>query len=584
MAKESPELNQPAQSQRPPLGRKLDLRVYVLLLLRWWWVILLAGIIAAAVAFSYNSRLTPIYQATSKVLINQARSPAGTDYSDILTSERIARTYADLMVRETTLQRTLTRLGVDPALAKEEIRSVDVTPVRDTQNVQVTVTGPTPELITAVANLLPQVFLEELRQVQASNFADSKQSLQTQLDELTQQIDSSRLRLTELENRRTPQAEVEIGRLNNALLQFQTSYANLLQSYEAIRLAEAQSTDNIVLMEPATTPTAPVQPRVLFNTLLATLAAIFAGLGILFLIEYLDDRVQTPEDLRMIADLPVVGTIGVLPTDDGQQAALPISITQPRHPTVESYRHLRTNLKFYSVDRKMNALVVSSAEAGEGKSMTTANLAIVMAQADLKVVLVDGDLRRPTQHRIFGLRRAPGLAEALVESIELETLLQQAPEAPNLWLLPAGATAPNPAELLGSQRMETLHQQLLATADMVIYDTPPLLAVTDARLLGRLTSGALLVVNAQRTRADAVRRALQSLAQVRVPLLGVTLNRIPNTGRGYYYYYYSNQYYGTDGKRRGLRWPLGGGKQRHHTRNGAPPVSAPAPSGPPSGR
>lgn len=573
-------MSQQPTPQRPAArGRQLDLRVYALLLLRWWWVIALAGAVAAVVAYTYNSRLTPIYQATSKVLINQARSPAGTDYSDILTSERIARTYADLMVRETTLQRTLTRLGVDPALAKGEIRSVDVTPVRDTQNVQVTVTGPTAELITAVANLLPQVFLEELRQVQASNFADSKQSLQTQLDELTQQIDSSRLRLTELENRRTPQAEVEIGRLNNALLQFQTSYANLLQSYEAIRLAEAQSTDNIVLMEPATTPNAPVQPRVLFNTLLAALAAVFAGLGILFLIEYLDDRVQTPEDLRTIADLPVVGTIGVLP-DAGStgKAALPLTATQPRHPAAESYRHLRTNLKYYSVDRKVTSLVVTSAEAGEGKSATAANLAVVMAQSDLAVVLVDADLRRPTQHRVFGINQMPGLAEGLVESASLELLLQPAPGVNNLRIMAAGTTAPNPAELLGSQRMEEFHRELLAVADVVIYDTPPLLAVTDARLLGRLTSGALLVVNAQRTRADAVKRGLQSLAQVRVPLLGVILNRIPNTGRGYYYYYYSSQYYG--GEHRPRRWRFPFGTEARKSRRTGPPVTAQSPSDP----
>ena len=225
-------MTQQTVAQRPARGRQLDLRVYALLLLRWWWVILLAGVLAAGMAFTYNRQLPPIFQATSKVMINQARSPAGTDYSDILTSERIARTYADLMVRDTTVQRVLTRLGVNPALAQGEIRSVDITPVRDTQNLQVVVTGPTPDLIAAVANTLPQVFLEELRQVQASNFADSKQSLQAQLDDLLQQVDVTRLRLTELESRRTPQAEVEIGRLNNALLQFQTSYSNLLQSYE----------------------------------------------------------------------------------------------------------------------------------------------------------------------------------------------------------------------------------------------------------------------------------------------------------------------------------------------------------------
>jgi len=522
----------------------------------------LCALLAGGVAYLVSRNMTPAYQASSKVMINEART-ASANYNDILTSERVARTYADLMKRTSTLREVFVRLGLDPALAASQIDAVTVTPVRDTQLVQVTIEGPNPELVAAVANTLPLVFLDELKKIQLGRFSESKASLSAQLDQLSRQVETTKLAMDALQERRTAQDEVEYTRLSNALTQYQTSYANLLQSYEALRLTEAQSTDNVVIMEPAAIPDVPVRPRVPTNTLLAAVVGALAALGLVFLVEYLDDRVQTPDDLHRVADIPVLGAIGKTPSPK-QAAHTPetlISLKQTRHPIVEAYRRLRTNLQYYNIDAGLKSLIVTSAEASEGKSVTAANLAVVMAQSGLNVVLVDADLRKPRMHHLFDLPRQPGLAEAIIAGEVTPALLQSVPDVPTLHVLTCGENVPNPAEVLGSNRMRQLMQQLISQSDIVICDSPPVLAVSDALVIGRMVDGALLVINTRKTAGAAVHRALEALAQVNVPIMGAVLNRLSNSGRSYYYYYsYNYDYYGETGDKK-------------HRRSGKPKVS-----------
>jgi non-specific protein-tyrosine kinase len=550
----------------PPGFVQPDLKVYARLAWRWLWLVVLCALAGGAAAYLLSLTMTPTYQAAAKVIINEARTPSATNYNDILASERVARTYADLMKRQSVMDEAFVRLGLDPALAESQVTAVTVSPVRDTQLVAITIEGPNPQLVAAVANTLPSVFVDELRKIQASRFAESKASLSQQLDAMSRQVESTKLQLAELEQQRTAQEEMEYTQLAGALTQYQTSYANLLQSYEALRLTEAQSTDTIVLIEAAVVPEDPVRPRVLVNTLLAAVVGALAALGLVFLLEYLDDRVQTPEDLQRIAPIPVLGAIGQLPASgrgvhgkvrgrtrgkagardedaaDAAGMAEMISLQEPHHPIVEAYRRLRTNLQYYNLDAGLRSLMVTSAEMEEGKSTTAANLAVVMAQSGARVILIDADLRKPRQHRIFGCRRQPGLAEALRDSFSAE-LLQAVPRVPNLYVLPAGESVPNPAEVLGSQRMQQLVKELNGVADILIFDTPPLLAVTDAQVVGHLVDGALLAINSQKTPAGAVHRGLQTLAQVNVPVMGAVLNRLSGSGRAYYYYH---QYYTQD--------------------------------------
>lgn len=516
----------------------LETLPFVYVLWRRLWLIALCALVAGGVALAVSLNTPPTYQATSKLLINQARSPADVQYNDILASERTARTYAELMARPSMLAQVFTQLGLDPATIESQISDLRVQAVRDTQLVELIVEGPSPSLISAVANTLPQVFVEELRAVQTERFADSKTSLSEQMASVQRQIEETQLALRSLEEARTAQEELEAVQLSNLLSQYQLSYSDLLQNYETLRLAEAQAVDNLVVMEPAQPPTAPVRPRPLVNGLLAAVVGALLAVGVVLGLDYLDDRIQTPDDLRMLTDLPVLGTIAGLPLSSTRHSpGSLISLAQPRHPSVEAYRRLRTNLHYANVDRPLRTLMVTSATADEGKSLTAANLAVVMAQAGRSVILIDADLRRARQHNLFGLTKQPGLAEAILAEDIAPYIREVGKELPNLRVLTAGAAIPFPAEVLGSQRMERLLAQLTQLAEVVVVDTPPVLAVTDAQIVGRLVDGVVVVIDAQATSGVAVRRMLEAMVQVNAPLVGAVLNRVDERRRSYYYTY-----------------------------------------------
>lgn len=211
-----------------------------------------------------------------------------------------------------------------------------------------------------------------------------------------------------------------------------------------------------------------------------------------------------------------------------------VTITDPRSPASEAYRTLRTNLSFYSLDKPLRTLVVTSPAAGEGKSTTIANLAVTMAQSGRRTILVDTDLRRPTLHELFDLQMAPGLTNLVMEEVG-DLPLQQTP-VENLWLLSSGTKPPNPADLLGAARMDQIITQLLGKADMVLFDAPPVMAAADAAILGARVDGVLLIIQAGKTRRDHSERARELLEKAKVRIVGAALTNAPkDSSMGEYY-------------------------------------------------
>lgn len=523
-----------------------ELKVYARIVWRWLWLILLCTVAAGVVAYIVSIYSTDIYQAQSSVLISVKRG-SGTDTVDIWSSERTARTYAQLMTRNTTVQSVAGSMDINIDEFWDSITSVNVTPVRDTQLIRVTVEGIEPQAVTWVANNLPVEFIAEIRETQTAKFTETKASLQRQLDELTNQIDRTRNEIVAYGDSTTAQEEVALGRLNNSLTQYENNYSRALQSFENVRLEEVRSTDDISLVEPAIAPLNPIRPRVLINTLLASIVGAMMALGAIFLMEYLDDRIKSPRELMSIAAAPLLGAVTKIPQAVADKSGTTnttslITIREPRNPISESYRGIRTNLQFANVDSNIKSLIVTSAIPNEGKTTTAANLAIVMAQSGMKVAVVDADLRKPSQHKIFGIPAKTGLMNALFnEGISPLRFAAQG-SIPNLSVIPCGKRPPNPSEIIGSQRMRNLVQQLQQEVDIVIFDAPPLLAVTDAQILATQVDGVLLVVK-QGTEKGAVARATESLQQVNARLLGLVMNNMRRTASDEYYYY---EYYYTE--------------------------------------
>ncbi|MHB8449152.1 MAG: tyrosine-protein kinase domain-containing protein [Mycobacteriales bacterium] len=289
----------------------------------------------------------------------------------------------------------------------------------------------------------------------------------------------------------------------------------------------------VSVVQGATTPTAPVSPKKTLDLALGLLVGLALGVGGAVLRETLDTSVKTPEELTELAGAP---TVGVISYDTDAPTHPLILHAGPGTARAEAYRQLRTNLQFIDVDARPRSIVVTSSLPGEGKTTSTCNLAIALAQGGARVVLVDADLRNPGVAGYLGLEGAVGLTSVLVGQVSLDIAVQR-------WgnqlfdVLPSGPVPPNPSELLGSRQMTGLLRTLEGRYDLVLVDAPPLLPVTDAAVLATLTSGAVFLVRQGHTRREQVVRAVASLTAVDARLLGGVLNMAPAKESAYAYGY-----------------------------------------------
>jgi capsular exopolysaccharide synthesis family protein len=265
---------------------------------------------------------------------------------------------------------------------------------------------------------------------------------------------------------------------------------------------------------------------------------LMLGVGLVLLIDMLDDTLKDPQDVTRRFGLPVLGLIATYTTEFGSL----ITQSQPRSPAAEAFRSLRTNLQYSSVDRPLHTLLVTSPSPEDGKSTIAANLSVVMAQGGRSVTLLDADLRRPRQYRLMSVTNRPGLSELFVEpELVLDGQLRQT-KVDLLSALPAGKTPPNPSELLGSDKMNQILALLRQHSELVVIDTPPVLAVTDAIVLSPRVDGVLLVVKPRVTRLPALEQTVKQLQRVGANILGVVLNDVEMKRSGYRYYYYYKAY------------------------------------------
>lgn len=524
-----------------------DIRRYIGLAWHWAWLLVLAAAIAGGMAFGVSSQMTPVYQASTKVLIQESASNRATDYASLVTSERLAQTYAQLMTMTPVLQRVVNTLGLDLSPAALN-RMIQVTPIRDTQLINISVQDTDRARAALIANALVAEFAKQNQEQQSARYQASKQSLETQLEQLGTQIEKTSEQLIALgEDTVSPERE----RLETLLAQYRQTYANLLQSYEAVRLAEAQSTSGVTPVEEAVVPSASayIRPRVMQNTLLAAVVGLMLGLGVVFLIEALDDTLRSPEDVSRRIGLPVLGVIA----RTKMEGSLPVAVSQPRSPVTEAFRSLRTNIQFASVDKPIHTLMVTSASPGDGKSTVAINLAAVMGQGERQVAVIDADLRRPRLHKLMNISNRRGVSDLFIQpQVYLDGSLQVT-EAPNLMVLTSGGLPPNPSELLGSEKMNEVIRQVRQRAEVVLLDTPPVLAVTDAVVLAGRVDGVLVVARPGVTKLAILRQTVEQLQRVGANILGVVLNDV-DVKRSSYYYNYKGYYftyynhYSEDGK------------------------------------
>ena len=320
---------------------------------------------------------------------------------------------------------------------------------------------------------------------------------------------------------------------------------NQVEQIEASSAGSAPVT--IIPGDSAQLPTAPSSPNTRLNLALGALIGLMLGLGYAVVRDRMDQHVRSAIQVERATGLAVVAGLPLEPSLVNHPQLLPVGDAREKHelvPLTEAFRGLRTNLQYMSVDDPPRAIVVTSPLPNDGKSFTAANLALTIAAAGQRVILIDGDLRRPSVAKVFGMPDDAGLSDVLAGRATAAEVLQPGHPSYALEVLTAGPIPPNPSEILGSERMRHLIAELSEDA-LVIIDSPPLLPVTDAAVLSTRADGALVVVSTGKTTYDMLGRALELLDKAKGKPLGIVLNRVPTSGAGAanYGYQYSGDYY-----------------------------------------
>lgn len=336
-----------------------------------------------------------------------------------------------------------------------------------------------------------------------------------------------------------------LDQMKNTLVLYQQIYSNLLSSYESVRLARLSTTPNIVQVEIASIPPKPIRPKPLVNAAIGGLIGLFIILGIVFLIEYLDDTVKSPEDIKALMNLPVMAFISDMSNRNKNGDKLEVYVVkQPRSPVAEAFRTLRTNIEFSGLDKPIKSLAITSPSPGEGKTTISVNLATTIAQSGKKALLVDADLRRPKVHRFLSIPNRAGLSEILTNHRPFQTVCRVWRDT-LLSVIPSGSLPPNPSELLASSRMREFITEAQEISEISVIDCPPIL-ISDTSILASMADAVIIIINPGHTQRDAAWATYEQLKRVNANVIGVVFNRIPKHRSDYYgnYRYYSDYYYG----------------------------------------
>lgn len=504
---------------------------------RWWWLLVLAPLVAGTVAFVQVSRQQDMYRASSTVEINPPSM--GTDTYTYYDSSIVA-TYQQLITTSGVLDPVIDNLGLP--LTESDLRAkITTEPITSTRLMRISVSDPNPQTAATLANEIAAQFQSFAQARTIEKASPYREALNQQIASTQAKIGTTQQLIDNLvanEDVTSPDIAAQIDTLRSSLTDLQNTYGQLILSANQMDLQEAGAQTGVVVVQDASAPGAPYAPNVRLYTLLAVLAGLCIGIGAVFLLEYLDNTTKVDTPYNELIGAPLMTTVPIVPS----MARLPhqlFILDQPMSPESEAIRLLRANVEFAVASSEINTLAVTSAGPGEGKSTVTANLAVAMAQAGYSVVVVDADMRRPAQHEAFDLTNERGLSTLLARpDLDWKSVARTNADL-KLRVITSGPIPPNPGDLLKSNRFETLLATISSECDMVVIDTPPAMAVSDALVVADVARDVLLVCRANETRVDRMQAAANALPET-ARVIGVALNYQKRAKGESYYYYYSN--------------------------------------------
>lgn len=481
-------------------------------------------VIVAGAALGFSEMQTPEYQATAQLLLQPSAS------ASVISATTVSPSYVpdqiSVIEGPAVARLVAQRLGTAPKATVTNVPNTDVL------NVQVASTSPAQA--ANAANAYARDYLTYERRQTIDDLLAAAKIVQ-------QRISADQAQVSKLQKGSTPNSpttQAQVAALTQELTVL-TSQLDSLQSAAALGSAGAS------LLSSASTPNAPASPNKARNTGLGLVTGLVLGVALAFLRNNLDDTISTKEDLDRAQ--PALPTLAEIPYEQHRKGTIElVTAKRPSSEGAEAYRSLRTSVQFLALERPLKSLQLTSPRSGDGKTTTLANLAVTLAGAGQRVIVLDCDLRRSKQHEIFRLQNDIGFTSVLVGDEPLSAVIQPVPEYDDLLkVVTSGPHLPNPSELLASPRIVDIIASLGESSDIVLIDSPPVLPVTDAVAIAPRVDATLLLVSAGRTTAKDLASSLETLGRVSAPVIGAVLNstvRQKSYGYGRYQYSYHRTY------------------------------------------
>lgn len=510
-----------------------DLRRFLQVLWRHAWLIALATASVAGPAVLWSEGQPPRYRASAEMVLEQKRSEAlYAQGAGAEVGNEPSRSIA-------TEAKRLRGTAVSEAVARKLGYHADVrTSASGVDNViTVTAESTSPRRADDIANTYVTTYIQYRRATALKDLLDAQTEIQSKIDEKQRAIAA-------IDAQVAAAAPADREAVANSRSFERSSLANQQSLFRSqvdqLQVSASLSGGGADLLTPARRPGAPFAPRVAQTAGLAIVAGLMLGVAFAFASDFLDDSIRGEEDLERAGfGLPLLGSIPTVRGWRKESSVQLVSVDDPSSPAAEGYRGVRTAMQFLGIDRALRTVQVTSPAVSEGKSTTTANLAVALARAGRRVIVVCCDLRRPRVHEFFGLSNEVGLTSVLVGEASLADALRRIPgEDLDLELLASGPLPPNPSELLSGRHFADVLAALQARAEVLVIDSPPVLPVSDAAVLAGIVDATVLVVRPGRTSRKSVRRALAALHRVNAPLAGIVLNGVRRAGSYTYGRYY----------------------------------------------
>ncbi|MFH1387090.1 MAG: polysaccharide biosynthesis tyrosine autokinase [bacterium] len=515
---------------------------YLRIIIKRKWQIILVFVSVFMVIAIGTLIQTPIYRATAKIQIGAKNARAGSSLS---VAQDIQITYIRQDLPKVISALPFKKLEGKPLTLTKLNKALSFNGIRDTQLIEINVDSTEPEKAALIANRIAEYYEEKNLKEDDEGMKRWREYLEKQKVAMEEELN-----MAEGPLRKSVMPATNVRTIKIA----EQAYMKYLQQIQNLRLSEATRVeglrpDSAKIIERAMLPSGPFKPNRRVNFLFGILLGGVLGIGLAYFLEYFDDSVKDVEEVKTVLNTGLLGLIPEKKLCRGIKAFCEkpsehdflVMKGQPNSPAAEAYRALRTNLCFLDLEAPLKSLVVTSCKDGEGKSTTASNLAVCQANIGKSVIVVDADMRKPVIHKIFQTGNKPGLSDIILGDASLESALTET-EFPGLRVLPSGSIPDNPAELLLSEKMFGLMRQLEGLADFIIYDTPPLISVTDAVILSARVSGVIMVVDSRSSSKDLAQCG-QIIICGKTNLLGFVLQRVMpgRAGSRYHSYHYHDK-------------------------------------------